>query len=205
MPDHNPEMKSGTGDKKPTDLKTFLLSNIKALKADMDKLTEDRIQALSFYRSDPSIVEQAPNRSKATTTDLLDVVEWAKPALLEVFASGDEACSMSPQTEEDTEAVNNLDLLVNHQLKVQNNWFMVLHDWLDDCLKLKTGWIKYQWFKKVEEFDKEYLGLTEDEYQVKLTEKNATITNTVSRPVAGPPAMPPPEAPGMAMMPPVVP
>jgi len=182
MPDNNPQMKSDTGDNKPTDLKSFLLREIKSLKDDMDKLTADRVDAQSFYRSDPTIVEQVPNRSKATTTDLLDIVEWAKPALLEVFASGDEACSLEPKTEKDTEAVRNLDMLVNHQLKVQNNWFMILHDWFDDCLKMKTGWLKYQWYKKVEEFDKEYEGLNEDEYAAKKNEKDASITSENSYP-----------------------
>ncbi len=169
----------------PEDTKDFLLLGIRRLKEDMDALTSDRVDAMSYYRSDPSIVEQLENRSNATTTDLMDLVEWAKPALLEVFASGDEACSLEPKTAEDTEAVHNLDLLINHQLRVQNNWFMVLHDWLDDCLKLKTGWLKYQWYKDVKEFDKEYEGLNEDEYQTKLKEENATITRTVSR-SAGP-------------------
>jgi len=188
----------------PKELKDFLLENIDRLKEDMDKLNLDRVDAMAFYRGDPTIVTAMENRSKATTTDLLDVVEWAKPALLDVFCSGDEVCSLEPKTEADTEAVNNLDMLINHQLRVQNNWFMVLHDWLDDCLKLKTGWLKYQWFKKVEEFDKDYEGLTEDEYQVKLKEKNATITNTVARPVASTMPQAGMAGPGMApVLPPV--
>ena len=164
------------------DLKKFLLEQISLIKEDMDKLNNDRVDAMAYYRSDPSIVELVPNRSKATTTDMLDTIEWAKPALLEVFASGDEACSLEPKTEADTEAVQNMDLLVNHQLKVRNNWFMVLCDWLDDCLKLKTGWLKYQWYKEIKEYDKEYVGLNEDEYQAKKIEKTGVITAESSRP-----------------------
>ena len=188
----------------PEDLKDFLLKNIHRLKEDMDKLTSDRVEAMAFYRSDPTIVEQVPNRSKATTTDLLDVVEWAKPALLEVFASGDEACSLEPKSAEESEAVHNMDLLINHQLKVQNNWFMILHDWFDDCLKQKTGWLKYQWFKKVDEFDKDYEGLTEDEFVAKQAEKSATITADRAYPDPNAPPIPPaPPMPGV--MPPPIP
>jgi len=180
------------------DVRQFLMDQLKSLREDMEKLTSDRVDAMQFYRSDPAIVELVTNRSNATTTDLMDTIEWAKPALLEVFASGDEACSLRPKSEQDTESVANLDLLVNYQLRVQNNWFMVLHDWLDDCLKLKTGWIKYQWFKDVQEFDKEYEGLTEDEYQAKKVEKNATISAERAYPdLNAPPAPMPVMTPGM--------
>lgn len=152
----------------------FLLKNIKLIQDDMKKLDDQRVEALKFYRSDPSIVEIAPGRSKVTTSDLMDLVEWAKPTLLEVFAGGDDVCSLQPASEEDTTAVEDQNLLVNHQMKVKNNWFMVMHDWLDDTLKLKVGWIKYQWFNEIRTIDKDYKGLTEEEYKAKLAEPNIT-------------------------------
>lgn len=157
----------------------FILKNMRQIKDDMKTLNENRAEAEKFYRGDPEIVEIAEKRSKATTSDLFDVVEWAKPSLLEIFAGGDEVCSLSPASEEDVPKVEKQNLLVNMQMKVKNNWFMVLHDWLDDALKLKVGWIKYQWYREEKSFTKEYNGLTQAEYDAKIQEDNVQIVQQI--------------------------
>lgn len=168
---------------KKDDRISFLLKNIQRIKDGMTTLDSDRAEALRYYRSDPEIVDAFKGRSKATTTDLMDVVEWAKPALLEIFAGGDEVCSLEPASEEDVQAVEKQHILVNHQLRVKNNWFLVMHDWLDDMLKLKVGWIKYQWYREIKHVDREYEGWTEEEYQAKKMQPNVEILSVTQREV----------------------
>lgn len=153
----------------------YCLKWIRRIRDEQTILNSDREEALKFYRSDPSIVPFIEGRSKATTTDMMDAVEWAKPSLLEIFTTGDEATSLQPVSKEDVEAVEKQGILVNHQLKVRNKWFMVLHDWFDDMMKLKIGAVKYQWHKKIEHIDKDYVGLSDMQYQAKLQEPNISI------------------------------
>lgn len=157
---------------------SFLLKNIDKIRSDMSKLDDNRVMALQFYRGDSEIVEAGTGRSKFTTTDLMDVVEWTKPTLLEIFAGGNDICTLEPASEEDVPAVENQQLLINQQLKVRNDWFLVMHDWLDDTLKLKVGWIKYQWFHEIKTIDKDYTSLTEEEFQAKMQEPNITLLNS---------------------------
>jgi hypothetical protein len=174
----------------------YCLTQIKKIKEEQKTLNTDRADAMKFYRAEPEIVECAAGRSKATTTDLMDCVEWIKPSLLEVFASGDQFVSLDPGGEEDTVAVEKQNLLVNQQLKVKNNWFMILHDWFDDMLKLKTGAVKYQWFESTEFIDKDYTELTDDEYMAKEMEKDCEVLahteNSVAQMVTGPMGLPMP-------------
>lgn len=137
-------------------------------------IKESRQKALQAYRSDHEIVPSLKGRSKATTTDMMDIVEWLKPSLLELFTSSNEIAKITAAGEEDYNDVHKLNKLVNYQIKVRNNWFITCHDMIDDALKFDIGILKYQWFKETKTFDKIYEGLTDQEYQAKLTETNIT-------------------------------
>ncbi len=174
----------------------YCLAQIAKIKEEQNTLNTDRVEAMKFYRGDSAIVDCMPGRSKATTTDLMDAVEWIKPSLLEVFTAGDQVVSLEPGGEEDTKNVEKQNILVNHQLKVRNNWFLILHDWFDDMLKLKTGALKYQWFEKTEFIDKDYEGLTDDEFMAKEMETDSEVLahkeNMVAQMVPGPTSLPMP-------------
>jgi hypothetical protein len=174
----------------------FCLTQIAKIKEEQGTLNDDRVEAMKFYRGDPEIVECAAGRSKATTTDLMDAVEWIKPSLLEVFTAGDQVVSLEPGGEEDAPAVEKQNILINQQLKVKNNWFLILHDWFDDMLKLKTGAIKYQWYEKTEIIDKDYEGLTDEELLAKEMEEDTEVLSDteimVDKMVPGPTGLPMP-------------
>lgn len=153
----------------------FCVNQIRRIQNEMAMLNADREEALRFYRSDPTIVEIIKDRSQITTNDLADTVEWAMPALLEIFAGNDEFISVEPAQEEDVEAAKFQDLLINYQIRERNNWYMICQDWIKDCLMMKIGAIKYKWHKEREHIDKEYDDLNEMEYQRIINQPNAEI------------------------------
>ena len=134
------------------------------IRQDNNVLNADRADALKAYRADPEIVDAPDGTSKATTTDLMDTIEWVKPALLEIFAGGNEVTKLVPTGEEDVESVKRTEALTNYQMRIRNKWFQIMHDWIDDALKLKTGVIKYQWVNDVKFVEKHYEELSSEEY-----------------------------------------
>jgi hypothetical protein len=163
--------KNRTGD----ELVDFCLKSIQSIKSEMETISTSRKNAMKFYRGDEDVVKVIEGRSKATTTDVMDAIEWIKPSLLEIFTSGNEVVSFAPVTKEDVRPSELLSLLTNHQVRVKNKWFLIMYDWLDDALKLKTGALKYQWYKNVETFEKEYEELSDIELQAKMAEPNVEI------------------------------
>lgn len=134
---------------------------IKRIQSDESSLNTDREDAKRFYRADDDIVPWKRNDgieenvSKATTTDLMDTIEWIKPQLLEIFAGSNEVINLEPTSEEDVEPVKQQQILVRYQARIKNKWFTLWHDFLDDMFKLKTGVLKYQWLKKTDYVKKE--------------------------------------------------
>lgn len=138
-------------------------------------LTPDREEALKFYNGDKSIVAYSKNRSTVVTTDVMDAIEWIKPSLLEIFTSGSNPTSIQGAGGEDVIEVKKLEKLVNYQLRIKNNWFVVLYDCIDDILKLKLGAIKWQWYKETKYITKQYKNLTYEEYVVLTAAPNIEI------------------------------
>lgn len=168
-------------DKKKVD---FCLDWIKKINDSCILLNENRVEALKFYRSEKDILKNKEGRSSATSTDLMDAIEWLKPALIEMFTSGNEIANLQPTSEEDVEDIRKLKQLVNYQIKIRNPWYTVFHDALDDAAKMKLGVLKYQWRKEEKHIDREYEGLTEEEYQAKLAEEGVTVLSVEAIPVA---------------------
>ena len=153
----------------------YCFKRIKDIQSDYASLQSDRVEALKFYNGDKSIVPIVKDRSQVTTSDLFDAIEWIKPAVLEIFTSSDEILSLQPETQDDTQSVKRMELLVNKQLRYKNEWFAMLYDAFSDGMLLKTGIIKYQWLKEVKYVDREYAGLNEIEYQAKIAESNFEV------------------------------
>jgi len=160
------------------ELLTFCLENIKQCSDDMATFDSDRQDALRYYRSEHDIVPFDKGRSQATTTDLMDTIEWMMPTLLQIFTSDNEIASLRPYRMDDTEGVKDMDDLVNYQLRTRNEWWLELHDWFKEALTLKISPVKYQHIKERVEIPKEYEALDEIEMQALLTKENVEIVDT---------------------------
>jgi hypothetical protein len=125
-------------------------------------LNEERANALDRYLGRLYGNEQE-GRSKVVMRDVADTIEWIKPSLMKVFASGDEVVKFEPVGPEDEEQAQQETDYCNHVLMQKNNGFIVLHDWFHDALLQKTGYTLTQY--ETEKFPKKesYVGLSDDE------------------------------------------
>ncbi len=169
---------------KKLDTVEFCLKRIKDIQQQYVELSKNRKNAYAFYMSDSNIVPAPEGRSKITTSDLHDIVEWSKPALLELLAGNKEIFSITPVTPEDVEPCNNMTLLVNHQLRVKNNWYLIMHDWLHDAMLAKIGVLKYQWFVNKKTFKKTYEGLTKEELTAILSNPDVNVDEVEEIPIS---------------------
>lgn len=93
---------------------------------------------------------------------LLEVVEWAKPGLFRVFASGDEIIRYEPKTMEQEQASKDATLYVNSVI-FGRNMFKIVHDVLTDGLMQRVGWCIAHCPKRQKSRFMSYTGLSEEE------------------------------------------
>ena len=132
-----------------------------AIGADSGKLSNERIALMEAYQG-AEFADPPPgqNRSKVVMLTVLETVEWVLPALLRIFTASDSIAELAPirttMTPPPTapgmpppldpeEAARQATLYVNHVFNVDNDGFLILHDWFKDGLLQKFGWIKRWW------------------------------------------------------------
>jgi len=112
-----------------------------------DDLTESqRAEAMEFYLGEAK-GELAPSdidgRSRVVSKDLLDVVEWAMPALMDVFTSSDDIVRFEPDGQEDEQACQDATNYIGYLIHRKNeDGFQTIHDAVKSALITRTGWGK---------------------------------------------------------------
>lgn len=124
------------------------------------RLADDQRESLEAYFGEPDGHERA-GRSQVMSRDVFEVVEWIKPALLEIFHAGDDVVRFDPVGPEDVEAAEQETALVNHVYSVDNNGFLLTYTATADALVQKLGIFK-SWYEFEEKVDQEeYTGLSD--------------------------------------------
>ena len=148
----------------------YCLDWIKRIKKDEDTLITNREKAQKYYNGGIDI-KDVRRRSKVVVTTMQDTINWVIPELLKIFASGDEVILLKPRGEEDAEPIKKQSELINYQMRVRNNWFVLINDVLNEACISKLGVIKYYWHDKDKIIEMPpYQGLTEEEYRAKIIE-----------------------------------
>jgi hypothetical protein len=159
-----------------------------AIGAENGKLSNERQELMKYYQgmefADPP---PGQNRSRVVMLTVLETVEWVLPALLRIFTASDNVAELAPirtmMTPPPTvpgqpppmdpeEAARQATLFVNHVFNVDNDGFLILHDWFKDGLLQKVGWIKRWWDEEEIRETNTFTGLTQDEYSAKLNDLN---------------------------------
>ena len=125
-------------------------------------LSEERSAAIDHYLGRPYGDEQ-DGRSQVVMRDVADTIEWIKPSLMRIFASGDEVVSFTPTGPEDVQAAEQETAYCNYILNQRNNGFLILHDWFHDALLQKTGYVLVQHETEQRKSRETYKGLADDE------------------------------------------
>jgi hypothetical protein len=107
-------------------------------------LSEQRRRSMRAYYGE-SIGNEVEGRSRIVTRDVMEVVEWAMPELLDVFTSDDIVAKFSPNSEMDEEEAKQATDYINHIFFNQNAGFEIFHDMFKDALMQKTGTTKVWW------------------------------------------------------------
>lgn len=125
--------------------------------------SEDRQAAVDHYLGKPYGDEQ-DGRSAVVMRDVHDTIEWIKPSLMKVFASGDEVVAFTPRGPEDVEAAEQETEYCNYLLLQKNPGFILLHDWFHDALVERNGYVWVGYEEEDREEREPYQGLTDDEF-----------------------------------------
>jgi hypothetical protein len=139
------------------------IENQERLATGYGSLQEERLDALDRYLGRPYGDEQE-GRSAVVMRDVHDTVEWIKPSLMKVFASGDEVCKFNPTGPEDEEQAQQETDYVNHVLMEKNNGFLILHDLFHDALLQKNGYGMVCYEEEKRASREPFKSLTDDEF-----------------------------------------
>ncbi len=106
-----------------------------------DKPSQDRKEALRFYRGDnlDDYGDSGDGLSTVVSRDTMEAVESMMPSLVRPFVAGEEVVSFEPVGPEDEEGAKQATDYINHVFSTHNNAFRVVHDAMKDGLLYRLG------------------------------------------------------------------
>ena len=130
-----------------------------------DTISKQRESAMDYYYALP-FGNEVEGRCQYVDSSVMDTIEWIKPSLMRVFASGDEMVTFEPHGPEDVESAEQATDYVNHIFTKDNNGWEILYSWFTDALLQKNGIVKV-WWDDYEDWNREeYNGLDEQEFNL---------------------------------------
>ena len=134
-----------------------------------DTISHQREQAMQYYYGLP-FGNEVEGRSQFVDTTVADTIEWIKPSLMRVFASGDEMVKFNPVGPEDVAMAAQATDYVNYVFTRDNPGWEILYSWFTDALLSKNGIVKVWWDEYEEEEREEYTALDEMELSYLITD-----------------------------------
>ena len=125
-----------------------------------DTISKQREQAMEYYYGLP-FGNEVDGRSQFVDSTVQDTIEWIKPSLMRVFASGDEMVRFNPHGPEDVQMAEQASDYVNYVFTKDNPGWEILYSWFTDALLSKNGIVKVWWDEYEEEEREEYRNLDE--------------------------------------------
>ena len=172
-----------------------------------DTIAEQRNEAMRYYYGE-LFGNEVEGRSQYVDRTVQDVIEWIKPSLMRVFASGDELVQFVPKKQEDVAMAEQATDYVNYVVRQDNDGWSIFYSWFTDALLQKNGIVK-AWWNEYEEVEREeYKNLTDIELEQVVQNDEVTIIEHESYEGPMPDIQPqppqgmPPQGPQMPGMPP---
>ena len=125
-----------------------------------DEISKQREKAMEYYYGQP-FGNEVEGRSQFVDSTVQDTIEWIKPSLMRVFASGDEMVKFNPHGPEDVPMAKQATDYVNYVFTKDNPGWEILYSWFTDALLSKNGIVKVWWDEYEEEEREEYRNLDE--------------------------------------------
>jgi len=139
-----------------------------------DELSTQRSKAMSYYYGE-KFGNEVDGRSQYVDSTVQDSIEWIKPSLMRVFASGDELVQFEPNGPNEVEQAKQATDYVNYVLQRQNNGWEVIYTWFTDALLQKNGIIKVWWEDSEEMVREEYHNLNDVEIEALLSDEMVEV------------------------------
>ena len=139
-----------------------------------DTIASQREQAMEYYYGLP-FGNEVEGRSQFVDSTVQDTIEWIKPSLMRVFASGDEMVKFSPHGPEDVLMAEQATDYVNYVFTKDNPGWEILYSWFTDALLSKNGIVKVWWDEYEEEEREEYNGLDENGLQYLIMDEGVEV------------------------------
>ena len=139
-----------------------------------DEVSKQRETAMEYYYGLP-FGNEVEGRSQFVDTTVADTIEWIKPSLMRIFASGDEMVVFEPHGPEDVKSAQQATDYVNYVFMRDNPGWDILYTWFTDALLQKNGIIKVWWDESDEWNREEYRNLTEDELAVLINNPDVEV------------------------------
>ena len=135
--------------------------------SDSNRLSRDRAKAMEYYLGEP-FGNESEDHSRIVTREVMETIEWIKPELMKLFASGSETVRFEPQTAEDVPAAQQATDYINYLFHRKNEGFKILYQWINDGLLQKNGIVKAWWDEEESKVRERYEGLTDQELEMLL-------------------------------------
>ena len=139
-----------------------------------DTISRQREEAMKYYYAE-KFGNEVEGRSQYVDSSVMDTIEWIKPSLMRVFASGDEMVVFNPTGPEDVETAKQATDYVNHIFTKDNNGWEILYSWFTDALLQKNGIVKCFWDDYEDWNREEYTHLDEEEFNVLIMSPEVEI------------------------------
>jgi len=161
-----------------SDNETELVSRIRQEISDSlgydGEISIQREKAIEYYYALP-FGNEVEGRSQYVDSTVQDTIEWIKPSLMRVFASGDEMVKFSPHGPEDVDAAKQATDYVNYVFTKDNPGWEILYSWFHDALLQKNGIVKVWWDEYPEEKREEYRNLGEVEFEYLISDDEVEV------------------------------
>jgi len=139
-----------------------------------DTISEQRERAMDYYYGLP-FGNEVEGRSQFVDSTVQDTIEWIKPSLMRVFASGDTMVTFAPVGPEDVKGAKQATDYVNHVFMKDNPGWQILYSWFTDALMQKNGIVKVWWDESEKWNREEYKGLDDEELAALVADEDVEV------------------------------
>ena len=108
------------------------------------EIADEQALSLDYYYGRP-FGDEVAGRSQVVDRTVAIVIDNAISALMKPFVSADDAVCFEPRGPEDEEAAKQATEYVNYVFNVDNDGFLLMHNWFKAALIEKLGIVKVWW------------------------------------------------------------
>lgn len=145
-----------------------------------DSVAQDRINALNAYLGGPNGKEME-GRSKVTSTDVADVIEWIMPEVMKALTQGKDVIQFDPVYPGDERQAEIETAFVYDILMKDNDGFTNIYQMCKDALLQRNGIIKVIIEEDNNDKVVDYTDLMQEELSVLLNDINCEVIQLTDR------------------------